>query len=232
MEHKQYIGFVVRRFKERDENVKKTFEQWLKNMLEAKIITEKENEVIHISLKSPEVYQSIRTWIVVFWFSVFYVRLNSFAVTPLVAIVGWALGSTLFAYVIMYIIKRFIINAIVGIIGKDLPFRRYVANMSMIPILGEHVTMIELYRLHGLAAQYFFAFFKTKKAMKRYLSAKGADKEKLRIEWKRRVDKNAKWLKEKSDWLLHFETTLARFFMAIWGYIKSIAEIYTGKQKQ
>jgi hypothetical protein len=119
----------------------------------------------------------------------------------------------------MYILKRFIINRIVHLVGASLPRKSYIANMSMIPLLGEHITLIELYRSHPLAAKYVFAYIRTRSLRKQFLAAQGEEKEKIRKRWLEKAHAKTRSFTNISDGLVRFESAIGDFFIALKNYL-------------
>ncbi len=176
------------------------FRKWLDDMLQAWIISQAEKDQIIQDLKDPEVRESIKTRMSVRWVSTGYTLINFFTATPLAAILWPTARAWLIVFVIMYILKRFIINWVVQVTGKWLEKKWYISNMSMVPIIWEHATLIELYKKHPTAAKYFFAFRRTLKKQKKFnketnLEIKNKNLEK-RKNW---VEKEIKWLETQSN---------------------------------
>ncbi|AHB41131.1 hypothetical protein P148_SR1C00001G0324 [candidate division SR1 bacterium RAAC1_SR1_1] len=218
---------VVKRIKDWKEDIEESFKESLTDMLDAKIITKEQKEEVEESLKSPEVMESIRTWISVFGFSTLYIGVNTVTVTPLAGLLGGA-GMGAIAYLLLYLLKRFLVSGIVSTVGKNLERKNYISNMSIIPVLGEQITLIELYRKFPLAAQLFYASMRTKKLRKEYnehddsTGKTNHQKEILREKWEKKVRKNADWIKRKSDGLVKFETSIGKFFIKLKDNVVSV----------
>jgi len=224
---KLWKDFTDRLFVKRFENIKEIFQEWLDEMFKAWIINKKQLEEIQESLESPQVMESIRTWTSVLWFSGVYTVLNSLLTAPIAAVIGWPLAWVI-AWLAMYFLKRVGIHIIVKYSGKHLDRKNYISNMSLIPVLWEQMALLELVKSHPLAAQYFFAFMKTKKIAKSYENQNVSTqewlikKEELRNEWKTKVDKNVRWIKKTSDWVVWFETSIWDFFTNTWYFFSNI----------
>ncbi len=223
-------GFIIQQwntftdwlFVKRFDNIKEVFEEWLDDMLAAWIITQEQRQEIHTSLESPQVVESIKTWAAVFGFSGAYIGVNSVTITPLAALIwGPVAGSV--AWTVMYLIKRIFVSGIVKYFGKNLERKDYISNMSLIPILWEQITLIELYKKYPLASQYFYAYMRTNRLRKKYINqditteSNVHHKEVLKHRREKKINKNVKWMKTISDGVVAFET-------AIWDFFKNISK--------
>jgi len=205
----------VKKFK----NAKESFQEWLVEMLKAWIINKEQKEEVEKSLESPQVMESIRTWAAVLGFSGVYTVTNSFTITPVATVIWWPF-AWIIAWLVMYFLKRVGVNLIVKYFGKHLDRRNYISNMSLIPVLWEQMALIELYRSHPLAAQYFFADTRTKKLKEKYVKeTDSSKKEEIRVKREEKVNKNVKWIGTMSDWVVNFETTIWDFFGGIGEFI-------------
>lgn len=166
------------------------FKKGLNSMLEAWIITEHEKNQILEDLKDPEVRESINTRISVRWVSMWYTWLNFFIATPIATLLWPTVWAWLVVFISLYILKRFIINWVVHITWKNLEKKTYISNISMVPIIGEHATLIELYKKHPISAKYFFAFRRTLKKQKKFNNE--TNKETKQKYWEKRKEKATK----------------------------------------
>jgi len=185
------------------------FRQGLSDMIDAWIITEEEKNQIVEDIKNPEVRESIKIWMTVRWTSILYTPINSYLIAPLVAILGPTVLTWILVWICLYIVKRVIIHGEILMVGKHVKDKNRLSNMSMIPIVWEHMALIELFKTHPLISKYFYALKRTTGKQKKFIKetdkqTKEQYKEKRKISVGKKVAWLEKWshhlFKQKNEW--------------------------------
>lgn len=200
-ESKEKRNFFGRLFGKQDEEKGfPKFKKGLDTMVEAKILTPKEKELIEEELKDPEVRQSLKTRMAVRGTSIIYTPINSYSVAPLAGLLWWSFGIGIAVRVVLYLIKRLIVHWVVHVVWKNLKNRNHIENMSMIPLVWEHMALIDLFRTHPLTSKYFYAFQRTKNKQKKFINEENTiTKETYRKELETSVIKKANWIEKRSN---------------------------------